>query len=250
MIPKALLQKMKFKLNLLTANTQKPQLQPQQLPLSTSVFKPKPTRKAFRGHGWSKKGTKASRAASRAKRKLLLNSAHAPHCEPSSSPFVTPPRNNVKPPSSPVTPGRPQCAVPTCSRYTTKKKYLRGYWTYCFDHKHLENSPSPATSTRTSKVSPLAVRLVSPPSIVRDVTDHPSATSLSKELRSRALNLAPNFPRLKRARSVYAFAEGLHTVCHYPQQFLVTLRGEPAVRNDWSVSPCMITGNAAPKDAL
>ena len=37
---------------------------------------------------------------------------------------------------------------------------------------------------------------------------------------------------------------------HYPQQFLVTLRGEPALRNDWSTSPCMLTGNASPKSAL
>ena len=221
-----------------------------------SKAKPKAKRKHFRGHGWSKKGTKASR--SRAKRKLLSESAVAPELHdyppprpplpPPSSP--TPANRSASLPSSPVTPGRPTCAVPTCTRHTCKKKYSSGYFIYCFDHRHLEGSPTPTVPDVTTNIPPLATRLVDPPAIVRDVTDHPSATMLSHELRSRALDLSPNFPRLKRARAVYAFAEGLHTVLHYPQQFLVTLRGEPAIRNDWSVSPCMLSGHASSKDAL
>ena len=203
------------------------------LPYDLSLFKPRPKtkpkakRKPFRGHGWSRKGTKASR--SRAKRKLLQepanSSAYAPNRPPLPPSAISSPSRPLRPmrtpPSSPVTPGRPKCAVPTCTRYTTKKKYLPGYWTYCFDHRSLENSPPPApTHDVTSDVPlatrfidvPLATRLVDPPAIVRDVTDHPSDNILSRELQTRALDLSPNFPRLRRAKCVYAYAEGLHTV--------------------------------------
>ena len=46
------------------------------------------------------------------------------------------------------------------------------------------------------------------------------------------------------------YAEGLHTVMHYPQHFIVTLRGEPAVRNDFTTAPCMISGHNSPAMAV
>lgn len=73
---------------------------------------------------------------------------------------------------------------------------------------------------------------------------------MSPEIRARSLDLTRQFPRLRRARAVYAYAEGLHTVLHYPRQFLATLRGEPAIRNDASLSPAVLFGPKDPQDAI
>ena len=53
--------------------------------------------------------------------------------------------------------------------------------------------------------------------------------------------------RLQRAKGIYAFAEGPRTVMYYPQLFLVTLRGEPAVIHDFSN---MVTGHTSPSAAI
>ena len=200
---------------------------------SEHISKPK----RFKGHGWSQKGTKASRAASRAKRKLII----AP-CSP-----------------LPVSPARPRCMFAGCQRFTNKKQFGMGYFLYCFKHKHVQpNSPSckpPKASSASSKSSPVPptpmhVHLNDPPSSVQDITDHPSASQMSPEIRARSLDLTRQFPRLRRARAIYAYAEGLHTVLHYPRQFLVTLRGESALRNDSTVSPAIVFGPKDPQDAI
>lgn len=86
---------------------------------------------------------------------------------------------------------------------------------------------------------------------VIDITDHPVAASASREIRARALVQVQHMPaKLRRARGTYAYAEGLHTVMHYPQLFLVTLKGEPAIRNDFSTAPSMTTGHAGPAAAV
>lgn len=56
--------------------------------------------------------------------------------------------------------------------------------------------------------------------------------------------------KLRRAKGIYAYAEGLHTVMHYPQYFLVTLKGEPALRNDFSTAPSMTTGHTGAAAAV
>ena len=200
---------------------------------STPSIKPK---KRFKGHGWSKKGTKATRAASRAKRKILTSPCSTPT-------FQSPPR----------------CAYPGCPRVTNKKQYGMGHFLYCYQHRNTKSFTSTHGAQTTSShapdaspipPTPMNVRLQSPKASVQDITDHPSASSMSREIRERALDLTSQFPRLRRARAVYAYAEGLHTVLHYPRQFLVTLRGEPAIRNDSSVSPAIIFGPQDPQDAI
>lgn len=69
-------------------------------------------------------------------------------------------------------------------------------------------------------------------------------------LRESDLDLATRFPALRRSREPFAVAQGLHTEYSYPQQFLVTLRGDPVIRNDWIVAPCMVRGNTSARQAI
>ena len=227
---------------------------------------PKPRRK-FKGHGWSKKGTKASRKQTRAARSSssvytdtaldppaiktprrgLREISASAHAHSALSASVTSVSSSTYANSSPVS---AKCEHPDCDRYPAKRKYGTGYFRYCFHHRHL-NSPaaskSPSISAHsTSTDDQRASATVS----VRDITDHASPSNLSAELRQRSLDIDSSFPRLRRLRCTYAYAQGLHTVLHYHQQFLVTLSGEPALRDDWSVAPCMLTGNVNSAHAI
>ena len=42
----------------------------------------------------------------------------------------------------------------------------------------------------------------------------------------------------------------MHTRHHYPQKFVVQMLGEPAIREDWSSTPCMITGHRSARLAI
>ena len=212
---------------------------------------PKPRRRKC--HNWSQKGTKATRRrlkhvksepsaikppASLGSPSASSSSAYASPTRASSSAenFVMPPHS----PASPITPSRPKCAAEGCTRFTGKRKYGTGYFKHCFDHRHLDHSSPHVYASPASDMSP----------IVQDITNHNAALTQSTAAREQSLNLEPQVARLRRARCTYAYAQGLHTVLHYPQQFLVTLRGEPAIRDDWSVAPCMILGNAQPARAV
>ena len=85
---------------------------------------------------------------------------------------------------------------------------------------------------------------------VQDTTDHAKSARQPVRPQKRQIDFADKLPQLRRARCVYAYAQGLHMRLHYPQQFLVTLNGEPAVKNDWTVSPCMVSGHAPAASAL
>ena len=111
--------------------------------------------------------------------------------------------------------------------------------------------------TASASVSAQHVKSTLPAARVIDITDHSASASASLEIRERAISEVQNiFPRMRRARGVYAFAQGLHTVMHfmhfmhYPQHFLVTLRGEPAVRSDLTTAPSMVTGYPDPTEAV
>ena len=232
--------------------------------ISTSAPPPKPRRRKC--HHWSQKGTKSSRRAKRVKEERMVSPP--PAHSSSAKHFTMPPASPSSPasreehsssakylppasPSSPATtsipenvsPARPRCAADGCNRFTGKRKYGAGYFKHCWHCRHLDHSsphvyasPPPSTNVLTPNVE--------------NVTNHHAASSQPAAVRERSLDLEPQIARLRRARCTYAYAQGLHTVLHYPQKFVVTLRGEPAIRDDWSVAPCMISGNAQPARAI
>ena len=55
---------------------------------------------------------------------------------------------------------------------------------------------------------------------------------------------------LRTARATYAWAHGLHTTHHYPQQFHVRLTGEPAVLQNGSRVPCIVAGHSGARAAI
>ena len=213
------------------------------LPYNPVPRAPTKPRRKFKGHGWSSRGTKASRRREKAASKSGDHTVVVP-------PRLPPPLRRSPPSSgtdtepsvSPTKRSYEQCEHPECARYPAKRKFAPGYFRFCFHHRHL-NSPAPSrvSSKRNSSVSSRERPIPAPlaHSTVRDVTDHATSMQYSAEMRQRSLDIDSSLPRLRTARCTYAYAQGLHTVLHYPQQFLVTLRGEPAVRDDYTVAPCM-----------
>ena len=55
---------------------------------------------------------------------------------------------------------------------------------------------------------------------------------------------------LRSARSVYAYAHGLHTTLHYPQVFSVRLLGEPATLQDGTSAPHHTVGDSSAARAI
>ena len=98
-------------------------------------------------------------------------------------------------------------------------------------------------------IRPQGTRLMQPVAdFVRDTTDHFAARE-SPAVRAHLRNTT-TYPILRRARSVFAYAQGMHTRHHYPQRFVVQLLGEPAIREDWSSTPCMVTGHKSARLAI
>ena len=203
---------------------------------SASVHKRRP-----RNYQWSQKGTKASRRNARSKRSKT--DAKVYHTPPSSLvsriPDMPPPLHHK--------PRLPECALETCGRTTAKKKYGPGYFRFCFHHRHLDSpasashrSPTVAVASKSSGAAPTFTMPDESDITIEDMTTHDTTSS----------GASTQFPPLRRARAAYAYADGLHTILHYPQVFKVTLRGEPAVNNDWTVAPCMLAGQPPARKAL
>ena len=174
---------------------------------------------------------------------------HASVSRPSPSTPIS--KSSTKAQPSPAT--RPICAVDGCHRRTGKRKYGYGHFTYCFKHRHLSISPSPMPNRFPVPVCMGADPMVSPINAnveIQDVTDHIQMAHTQPIQRERDLDLSIRFPQLRRSRKPFAVAQGLHTEYNYPQQFLVTLRGDPIVRNDWTVAPCMVRGNTSAREAI
>ena len=96
---------------------------------------------------------------------------------------------------------------------------------------------------------PRGTRVMQPVAdFVRDTTDHFAARA-GPGTRAH-LRATTTYPILRRRRAVYAYAQGMHTAHQYPQRFVVQLLGEPAIREDWSSTPCMITGHKSARLAI
>ena len=200
------------------------------LPYDPPPRPPSKPRRKFKGHGWSKKGTKASRKQTRTarsssvyndptldppaiktqRRRLQETSASAPADLALSVP-VPPPSPSIHATSTSIF---AKCEHPECDRYPAKRKYGAGYFRFCFHHRHL-NSPaaskSPSISAHATSEDAQRTRATIS---IRDITDHTSSSAFSAELRQRSLNIDSSFPRLRRLRCTYAYAQGLHTVLH------------------------------------
>ena len=179
------------------------------LPYNPVPRAPSKPRRKFKGHGWSNRGTKASRRRAKAVSKSGDFTAVVP---PRLPPPVqrSPPSSDtdIEPSVSPTKRSYAQCEHPECNRYPAKRKFAPGYFRYCFHHRHL-NSPAPPRATpkhnssASSRVQP--ARTLPTHSTVRDVTDHAASMQYSAELRQRALDIDSSLPRLQTTRCTYAY---------------------------------------------
>ena len=188
-------------------------------------------RRPPRNYHWTQKGTKQSRREARAR-----------HVSATSSTLVPPTKTSRFD-------DRPTWQIKECKRRVGKRN-LGGYFTYCYHHRHLNVSPTVKASRRNVTVRGPVPSPLDPNVQVEETTDHATAAREHVSSQQRQIDFADALPKLRRARCVYAYAQGLHTRLHYPQQFLVTLNGEPAVKNDWTVSPCMVSGHSSAASAL
>ena len=199
---------------------------------STSEGHPQKQRRKRKCYHWTQKGTKASRALERAARSNAKVMTTLP----------------------PVPNEQPVCAAYGCRKLPRKKRYGAGYFLYCYHHRDWSPDKSSAASSSAAKPpasSACPTRPSYPIARVIDVTDHPAAASASREIRKRAIEKVQLMPEKSRmSKGIYAYAEGLHTVMNYPQHYLVSLRGDPAIRNDFTTAPCMITGHTQPAKAV
>ena len=184
----------------------------------------KPKRK-FRGHGWSKKGSKLSRA----QRNLRVPS----------SPRMTPavPRQSVPPISiCPVTPPSSGADSAICSSGVPLARATP---------PSPESSPDDRQPRRFNHGPRSDLAFHSDSVSVRETTDHASCSAVFRHPTGLAMSR-----HLRSARSVYAYAHGLHTTLHYPQVFSVRLLGEPATLSDGSSAPHHTVGNPAAARAI
>ena len=243
------------------------------------------TRNTFRGNNWSLKGTKASRRNARNQR----HSTSAPlrRTDSASARFMMRHANTNRAVTR-STPGfHPHCELRGSRRNSMHaarlaasppKSFAQSFASQTRDTvQHRRTSrvtprpvkresttrirqPSPARSTRARPQAhpyrplypahrPQGTRILQPVAdFVRDTTDHFAARE-NAAVRDH-LRRTSTYPILRRAKSVFAYAQGVHTRHHYPQRFVVQLLGEPAIREDWSSTPCMITGHESARLAI
>ena len=80
---------------------------------------------------------------------------------------------------------------------------------------------------------------------VRETTDHVSSSPVFSHPTGLTMSR-----HMRSARSVYAYAHGLHTTLHYPQVFSVRLLGEPSTVQDGTRAPVHTVGDESASRAI
>ena len=196
------------------------------------------SKRRFRGHGWSKKGTKMSRRMCRASSSAANESSHVKpdpieHSSGSSLSTTTSPVPSMPPPlsrlpavTSPASTDLPP--IPVSADVTTSSSASPVSSDVPPVPAHADTATSsmgPSNNRPRLILSKSAAAFDTSATSVTDITDHASASS-SHAAKYRDLKVPATSHRL---RATYAFAKGLHTTLHYPQEFHVSLHGRPFV---------------------
>ena len=181
------------------------------------VAQPRPpkSKRRFRGHSWSMKGTKQSRRADRSS--VSVSSVSSPLVPQSGIPLMPPPL-----PSKPSV--LPSDRVPVKYNAVPPR----------------EESTGAALTPRVS-----CAFKIDHTSVV-DVTDHATSSRPHADMFADASTPATT----KRVRATYAYATGLHTTLHYPQEFHVALHGKPMVDSSGWYSKPDLFGDDGPSTAI
>ena len=175
----------------------------------------KASKRRFKGHNWSRKGSKLSRRLDRQSR----SKSESAHCSTA---------NNLVPPSA----SNPNKPTPTDS--ATRKPYYSSKSALPFTVHNV--------TTESFKTDHAAVH---------NVTDH--ASKSKKYIPPSGANQEGSKPpssSTKKLRATYAWADGLHTTLHYPHEFYVTLRGQPVISRHGTVIPPTLSGDPGPATAI
>ena len=210
------------------------------------------SKRRFRGNNWSKKGTKLSRRAARAGTSApSVSSPPSPRTTiplmppplPVSKCSATPPSKSARPPSSSTdtasVPSGPARDTPS-STESTRARSLRPA-TYA---ARPVIGSSPSMAPKVVDRSTAAFR--TDHTTVVDVTDHSGASRPHAEKYADVSTPATTM----RLRATYAYARGLHTTLHYPQEFHVALHGRPEVDSSGWYSRPYVFGDVGPGTAI
>ena len=216
-------------------------------PASPSMPTPAPVgsssqyKRRFRGHGWSKKGTKQSRRASRAASSASRDASAVKHEQQVRGDGALHGTSTPSVPSMP--PPLPRSKTVKSATEPTASAQLPAVPRPVGSHSESPGVPPDRPRIILSKSS-AAFDITA--TSVTDVTDHASA-SLPHARKYRDPQVRATSHRL---RATYAFAKGLHTTLHYPQEFHVALHGRPFVDSSGWYSRPELFGDVGPATAI